>query len=225
MNIFLNLGIVRIIIAIFRYIQIIGIKYGHLLSRITYLSRDGQRKPIPWFTYPAIEYIKQLDLAEKIVFEWGSGYSTLFFSKKAKKIISIEDDINWHGRLQKEKISATKLLLYIEKEKYINSILEYHFSFDVIIIDGKWRLECAKKAIQKLNPGGIIILDNSDWTPKVASYLRNSNLIQVDMIGFSPVNAFITVTSIFFHREFKFNYSNKNRFVNIMGSKKFCCQP
>lgn len=40
------------------------------------VDRDGN--PLPWYTYPAIEYLSQFDYGEKTIFEFGCGYSSLF---------------------------------------------------------------------------------------------------------------------------------------------------
>jgi hypothetical protein len=48
----------------------------------------------------------------------------------------------------------------------------------------------------------LIILDNADWFPKSTSALRASNLLQVDMTGFGPVNKYVWTTSLFFDRAF-----------------------
>ena len=41
------------------------------------VDRDGN--PLPWYTYPAIEYLSQFDYGEKTIFEFGCGYSSLFW--------------------------------------------------------------------------------------------------------------------------------------------------
>ena len=53
------------------------------------LDRDGN--PIPWYTYPAIEYLSQFDYSQKKIFEFGTGYSSMYWAKRAQKVISIED--------------------------------------------------------------------------------------------------------------------------------------
>ena len=35
------------------------------------LDKDGN--PIPWYTYPAIEYLSQFDYSDKEIFEYGCG--------------------------------------------------------------------------------------------------------------------------------------------------------
>ena len=51
---------------------------------------DKNDNPIPWYTYPAIEYLSQFDYTDKQIFEFGCGFSSLFWAKRAEKVISIE---------------------------------------------------------------------------------------------------------------------------------------
>jgi hypothetical protein len=53
-----------------------------------------------------------------------------------------------------------------------------------------------------LKPGGLVILDNSDWLPESARLLREYGLLQVDMTGFAPICAHVQTTSLFFDRSF-----------------------
>src|SRR5688572_10403591 len=59
-------------------------------SRATSSGCSGQ--PIPWYTYPAIEFIRQLDFSQSTVFEYGSGNSTMFWAASAARVISVEED-------------------------------------------------------------------------------------------------------------------------------------
>jgi hypothetical protein len=47
---------------------------------------------------------------------------------------------------------------------YFVHILQYpDESFDVVLVDGRARVECALNALNKIKPGGFLILDNSEW--------------------------------------------------------------
>ena len=46
------------------------------------MDRDGN--PLPWYTYPAIEYLRQFDYKDKKVFEFGCGFSSLFWALRAQ---------------------------------------------------------------------------------------------------------------------------------------------
>jgi len=79
-----------------RVARILCFSYGHLNSVSKKRSIDAGGEPIPWYTYPAIEYIKQLDFRYKSVFEYGAGNSTIFWSRIADHAVSVEDDEIWH---------------------------------------------------------------------------------------------------------------------------------
>src|SRR5215218_1655637 len=61
--------------------------------------RDRENNYVPWFTYPAIEALKNWDLADKRVFEYGSGYSTLFWASRAKEVVSVEHNRDWYEKI------------------------------------------------------------------------------------------------------------------------------
>lgn len=199
--------------------KILQIDYGHFLSATLWSAVDRNGKPIPWFTYPAIEYLLQFDLSKKSVFEYGSGNSTLFWEKIARKVISVEDDREWFDRIRKKHLGSNniELLYYPEKLSYIRSIKDCKIAFDIIIIDGSYRAECARVAVKKLKKGGMIILDNADWMPDIARFLRSHGLIEIDMAGFSPINHRTTTTSLFIRRDFNFK-SKLNRPLSGPGS-------
>lgn len=51
--------------------------YGQWVSIRDWHAVDGAGQPVPWYTYPATEYLSHLDLSVLSVFEYGSGNSTL----------------------------------------------------------------------------------------------------------------------------------------------------
>ncbi len=179
-------------------------KFGYYRSLVAKLPVGADGGPIPWFTYPAIEYLKQLDLSQKSVFEFGSGNSSRFFSTTALAVYSIEDDREWFIRMSQEKSSNQTLIFAETGNDYINAIQSLGKKFDVILVDGSNRFECIKQSVSYLNPGGMIILDNSDWFPKSTKFLRDQGFIQVDFIGMGPLNGFTWSTSVFLHRDFNF---------------------
>ncbi len=62
--------------------KILSIKYGQFETIKRWSCIDKNGNPIPWFTYPCIEYLNHLDLSECVVFEYGSGYSIFRFTYK-----------------------------------------------------------------------------------------------------------------------------------------------
>ena len=187
-------------IRIENFIKIIDEGHGNKNSFTTKKPVNASDEPIPWFTYPSIEYLNQLDLREKSILEWGIGNSTLYFAKRCKKIISIEHDNEWYKLITPQLPSNSKGYL-IEEDIYSTYPEQLKETFDVIIVDGIKRFDCLKTALKIINPGGIIIFDNSDRNPEYCEFLRNHNLIQIDFHGFGPIVNFTTTTTIFLTRD------------------------
>ena len=74
-------------------------------------SIDKNGYPIPWFSYPFIDFMTPRLEKELVIFEFGSGNSTLFFAKRIKKIISIEHNIDWFNIVNKVKPENVELIL------------------------------------------------------------------------------------------------------------------
>lgn len=172
-------------------------------------DRDGN--PIPWYTYPAIEYISQFDYSDKKIFEYGTGYSSMYWAKRSKKVVSIEDNVQWFEKFKTEFKAENWQMRYCdEKMGYEDTIFQDNEKYDVIVVDGKRRAECAANAVKALADGGMIILDDSDRINTSQEYvnavkiLKEANLLQVDFYGFCPMNNYSKTTSIFFSRSFNF---------------------
>ncbi len=192
-----------------RNFKILAVDYGQYKTIKLWKCIDKHGNEIPWYTYPAIEFLNTFNFQEKIVFEFGSGNSSVYWAKRAKKVISVEHDLEWFNKIKNSSLSNQSIIYKQDNEEYENSILEFNAKFDVIIIDGIRRFQCAKAIENSVNKeseeGFMIILDNSDWYHKTAKYIREKmDLIQVDFHGFSPINNYTLSTSIFFSRNFRF---------------------
>lgn len=179
-------------------------RYGHPASQRLGKPVDSDGQPIPWFTYPAIQFLDQLDLSRKAVFEWGSGNSSRYFAPRCASISSVESSPDWHAGLEKD-LQPNQRLALKTGDDYVNHILETDTHYDVVVIDGDLRVRCAEVATQRLNPDGLVIVDNADWFAPACEKLRNAGLIQVDFHGFGPVNEYTWCTSLFFTRGYSFS--------------------
>jgi hypothetical protein len=184
--------------------------YGQYRSIRNSSSINERGEPIPWYTYPAIEFLNQFDFSDKKVFEFGSGNSSLYWSERCLSLISIEHDQDWFNKTKNNIRSNQRLFLRNNKDEYVKSINEFESEFDIIIIDGLYRQDCAKE-IKNLNrESGIVILDNSDWYAETAKFLRDSmDMIQTDFHGFGPINNYTWTTSLFLTRGVTMNPKNK----------------
>lgn len=202
--------------------KILAIEYGQFKSIKKSAPIDSRGKELPWYTYPAIEFLSQLDFSEKSVFEYGLGNSSIFWAERAKNVTSVDDDKKWCATVRKKMLKNQKICLLQNRDDYVNCIEKSNQKFDVIIVDAKYRLDCAKKSIEFLKDGGIMIIDNSDWYPDVARYIKEQGFIQVDFAGFGPSIGFTWVTSILFSRNYDFkSLNNKQPHYCIGGIEQY----
>ena len=77
---------------------------GFFLSYETKLSIDANKNALPWIASPCLEFLKEKIDKDWVVFEWGSGGSSEWWSEKVSKIISVEHNKEWFD-IVKEKNS------------------------------------------------------------------------------------------------------------------------
>lgn len=205
-----------------RTLWIIGYIENTLGGYYSYKNKlpvDKQKCPWPWYTYPAIEFLRQYDFSNCEIFEFGSGNSSRFWSKHALTITSVEIDPNWYAKGVQDLSSNQKLYLREKMEGYLSAI---HFGenfYDVIVIDGLFRYNCVFEALKRLKSGGIIVLDNSDWFPNSAKLLRDNGFVQVDFVGAGPINSYAWCTSIFFKEKIDIPRIQKNQLIEVLGGR------
>jgi hypothetical protein len=159
--------------------------------------------PLPWYTYPAMEYLESIDFSKKSAFEYGSGNSTLWWASEVESLVSVESDSKWHqkissGLLQYQNVNYS---LISDSPTYVHS--SWALKSDIVIIDGESRSECARFMVENPNLCSFLIFDNSDWYPETIKFL-SANLqdsTRVDFSGFGPINTYTWTTSIFISRK------------------------
>lgn len=171
--------------------------HGHAASRECRMPVDRDGQPLPWYTYPAIQYFSQLDLRDRDAFEFGSGNGSLFWAARVRSLTSVESDRSWHELISGKKLDNQQVMLVEDLGEYPHAVATANRKYDVIIVDGKRRRLCGQAALNCLADDGMIILDNADWYPKTAAVLRAAGLIQVDFSGYGPVNNYTWTTSLF----------------------------
>lgn len=164
-------------------------------------------EPIPWLTYPAIDFLDTIIKPDWLVFEWGSGNSTLWWANKIDHIYAIESDVDWYNEVRTQ-LPANATIFNKTSEEYVNYIESFDDNyFDAIIIDGELRNQCANACIPKLKPDGIIIFDNTDGVEfdEGVFFLHNQGFQRIDFWGLIPSYLYKNCTSIFFRNLEIFN--------------------
>lgn len=122
-----------------------------------WLTDDEHGIQMPWYVRPCLEVIDKWDLRGKYIFEYGVGYSTLWYRSRGAHVIGVDSNKEW--------AALAKSSYHTEKENYIQSIMYVENGFngkiyDIVVIDGLYRDECTARALFMLNSGGKLIIDN-----------------------------------------------------------------
>jgi hypothetical protein len=166
---------------------------------------DNNGDPLPWMTYPIISIIKERFDKEMNVFEYGSGFSTLYYAKLVRKIVSVECDRDWYEKIQSQ-LPGNASLIYCgldKPEEYVKSIDNTNEVYDVIIVDGRERVKCLENAVQHLSDEGIIILDDSNRQKYIngIDFLKKNGFKQLELEGMKPNTFRLTASSIFYRND------------------------
>lgn len=163
---------------------------------------DSLGNPLPWITYPAIEFLKKRIHRDMSVFEYGCGKSTLWWASRIKDVISVENDEEWYRKMAP--LMPGNATLYMIKLEYggdySKKILEYENQFDIIVIDGRDRVNCAINSLRALKPEGVILWDNSDRAEYETGYrfLYDNGFRKIEFTGYTPVITMKNETGIFY---------------------------
>jgi hypothetical protein len=165
-------------------------------------SIGKNNEPIPWVTYPFINFITPRLKKKFSVFEFGSGNSTLFYAERVGTVTTVEHDRQWYEKMQKL-IPANVTLLFRENYRtggYSKAILQQNTMYDIIIIDAVDRYKCATYAVRRLTRQGVIILDDSDREEyqEIIKFLHKKKFRQLDFWGISPGYFNTKATTIFY---------------------------
>ena len=163
---------------------------------------DKEGRPIPWFTYPAIEILYNRLNEKMSVFEFGSGNSTLFFAERVNQVISVEHNKDWYDKISKQAPANSKII-YVNADhlnEYIDSLKRSNQKFDIIVVDGIYRNECLIESISYLSNRGVIILDDSErleYSEGIDRIIKH-NFKRLDFWGISPGYLYRKSTTIFY---------------------------
>ena len=170
------------------------------------IIRDEAGNPVPWMTYPAIDFLKKNLNKNHKIFEFGCGSSTLFFAERVKQVTGIETREKWFAMLnialQEARLDNVELSLMedgLTNDFYQTFAKNSGKKFDFIIVDSIKRFLSATNSIDALKPGGSIILDDSerDNYKKIFDFFAEKNFTRQDFPGVAPMQTREKNTTIF----------------------------
>lgn len=121
--------------------------------------------PRPWLNYDLVDWVERL--RPRTVLEWGSGGSTLWFSKICERMVSVEDDAGWYeavlASLPTGLGNQVELSLFNNEQDYLSGLDAFAASRpDLILIDGSWRVACLEASLSSLRAGSFVVIHDSN---------------------------------------------------------------
>ncbi len=182
------------------------LKTGWLRSMAEKQAVDQDGFPIPWITYPALDFLAARIPRSMTVFEYGSGNSTFWWSKRVKSLVSCEHDKEWYAQFKEKVPTNTTYLLRRAKggsREYAQEVAGYRNMFDLIMIDGRDRVNCAKNCIPALRREGVIVWDNSDRDEYQDGFdfLKQADFKRLDFWGMGALATRRWCTTVLYRQE------------------------
>ncbi|WP_228850335.1 class I SAM-dependent methyltransferase [Aegicerativicinus sediminis] len=158
--------------------------------------------PIPWVTYSFIDFVEERLTDDLGMFEFGSGNSTLYYSRYIKEIHTVEHDKEWFEKIRKG-MPSNVFPIFRELEyggKYSKTAVDTGRKFDMIIVDGRDRVNCMINSFPALTEKGVMVLDDSEREQyaKGVNHAMDNGFRRIDFWGISPGLFYKKCTSIFY---------------------------
>jgi hypothetical protein len=136
-----------------------------------------------WFTHGALDWIKQQNFSDKIIWMFGAGLGDVWLAKRCKELHVVERSSEWLSKCVENKVNnkADNLTYHFRPCNDCSGMDEMYCEIpiyvDVVIDDDAYRYEVIEKALTLKRPL-ILIVDNwmQDYVfycPKGEELLKN----------------------------------------------------
>jgi len=150
------------------------------VRRAAYKAYELTHPDEPWLAQGAVRYLDAELTGEGAGIEWGSGRSTKWLGNRLTHLLSVEHDLGWYESVRRKVASVPAVELrhvpldhrddeptvphYDQLPRYVAVAHEFEDgSLDLALVDGHYRQACIKAVMPKLRPGGLLVVDNTDW--------------------------------------------------------------
>jgi predicted O-methyltransferase YrrM len=119
----------------------------------------------PFLTADAILFLERYlsEHPSAAIFETGGGGSTVWFALRAKTVTTFEHNPRWARAIRKKLRGSTNVDLRLYELPYtsqIGNLPDDHF--DLVLIDGRDRVESVKQAARLVRLGGFLAVDDTE---------------------------------------------------------------
>jgi len=176
---------------------------------------------LPWWVYGAVDrvdrFLQDRDGKAK-VFEYGSGASTIWLARRAGEVHSVEHHAGF-AELMTGKVAdlphvslrhvpAVRVTSGVPETPsrrhghkdldftaYVRSIDAVDGDFDLVVVDGRARVACLRRAVDRLAPDGMLVFDNCN-RGRYGDGLRTAGLTVERIRGAAPCLPYPTETAL-----------------------------
>ena len=193
--------------------------YKYLLTGAnSYLTETGWRESVrrgypcgpdgaalPWMNYHIISFLEDRLTKDLSLFEFGSGFSTVFYSRLVGSVTSVENDKEWYRQIS-EQVAENVQVVFVDSDvdgDYCRTINLTDKTYDLVVVDGRDRVNCVEQSFAKLTDRGVIVLDDSQrekYLPALES-ARDRGFRILDFEGLKPKGLGFDRTSIFYRSD------------------------
>lgn len=121
---------------------------------------DASGAPLPFLNYPVISFLAGRARPDMRVFEYGSGFSTLWWASRVAEVVACEHNAAWHERISAQAPGNASIVHVPLDAGYSSYAARFPGRFDILVIDGRNRVECARNSLECLTPTGVVIWDD-----------------------------------------------------------------
>jgi hypothetical protein len=134
-------------------------------------ARRGSTPERPWIVPAAIGWLGRRIGSDWSILELGAGRSTVWFARRAGRVVSFEDNEFWagHTRSRLDELDLGNVDLRVGPVEGLTDAVAAlpNSSFDLVVVDfleapAVTRIDVLKPAMKKVEPGGLLLLDDSD---------------------------------------------------------------
>jgi hypothetical protein len=128
----------------------------------------------PWWPYAATIWVEKHLPSAAHALEFGGGGSTLWLMDHGATVTVVEHEPGWARELAAMGVKVALVTPTSDGEVrsgvepgYFDSYVAVAEDFadgslDLVIVDGRARVDCVRRAMAKVRPGGVLLLDDTD---------------------------------------------------------------
>ena len=134
-------------------------------------ARRGKTPERPWIVPAAVGWLRRRIRSEWSILELGAGRSTVWFARRAGRVLSFEDNEWWteQTRARLRELGLDNVDLRVSPiEELPGAVARLpDDAFDLVVVDfleapAVSRMDVLRPAMKKVKPGGVLLLDDSD---------------------------------------------------------------